>query len=100
MPSGTSFRVSRDLLLEIAVGRAARHRAERAHAAIGLVGAALVQIDLARALVGAGEQRADHRAVGAGGDRLGEIAGVADAAVGDDRHAVRCGSARRCRASP
>ncbi len=43
--------------LEIAVGGAARHGADRAHAAIGLVGAALMQIDLARALVGAGEQR-------------------------------------------
>ena len=32
-----------DLLLEVAVGRAARHGADRAHAAIGLVGAALVQ---------------------------------------------------------
>ncbi len=30
-----------DVLLEVAVGRAARHRADRAHAAIGLVGAAL-----------------------------------------------------------
>src|ERR1700733_6845139 len=30
-----------DILLEVAVGRAARHRADRAHAAIGLVGAAL-----------------------------------------------------------
>ena len=25
-----------------------------------------------------------------GGDRLGDVAGVADAAVGDDRHAVGC----------
>ena len=75
-----------DVLLEVAVGRALRHRAERAHAAIALVGAALVEEHLARALVGAGEQRADHHAVGAGGDRLGEVAGILDAAVGDDRH--------------
>ena len=73
-------------LLEVAVGRAARHGAERAHAAIGFVAAALIEEDLARALVGAGEQRADHHAVGAGGDRLGEVAGIFDAAVGDDRH--------------
>src|SRR6185312_3197744 len=37
-----------DLLLEIAVGRAARHGADRAHAAIALVGAALIQKHLAR----------------------------------------------------
>ena len=77
-----------DVLLEIAVGRAARHGADRAHAAIGLIGAALVQIDLAWALVGAGEQRADHHAIGAGGERLGEIAGIFDAAVRDHRHVV------------
>ena len=46
-----------------------------------------MQIDLAGALVGAGEQRADHRAGGAGGERLGEVAGILDAAVGDHRHA-------------
>ena len=76
------------LLLEIAVGRAARHRADRAHAAVIFVAAALVEEHLARALVGAGEQRAEHRAIGAGGDRLGEVAGKLDAAIGDHRHAV------------
>ena len=77
------------VLLEVAVGRALRHRAERAHAAIALVGAALVEEHLARALVGAGEQRADHHAVRPAGDRLGEVARIFDAAVGDDRHAGR-----------
>ena len=77
-----------DLLLEIAVGRAARHGADRAHAAIGLVGPALIQEHLARTLVGAGEQRAEHHAIGAGGERLGEIAGISDAAVGDHRDIV------------
>ena len=59
----------------------------RAHAAVGLVGAALVEEHLARRLVGAGEHGAQHRAVGPGGDRLGEVAREADAAVGDHRHA-------------
>ena len=63
------------------------HRAERPHAPVGLVGAALVQLDFAGRLFRAGKQAADHGAVGAGGDRLGEIAGIADAAVGDQRHA-------------
>ena len=87
MPSGTSFSAALDLGLEVAVGRAARHGADRAHAAVRLVGAALVEEHLARRLVGAGEQRADHGAVGAGGDRLGEVAGILDAAVADRRHA-------------
>ena len=64
-----------DFLLEVAVGRAARHGAQRAHAAIGLVGAALVEEHLAGRFVGAGEQRAHHRHVGAAGERLGEVAG-------------------------
>ena len=77
-----------DLLLEVAVRRAARHGAERAHAAVGLVGAPLVEEDVAGAFLGAGEKRADHRAVGARGDRLGEVAGELDAAVGDHRDPV------------
>ena len=75
-----------DVLLEVAVGGAARHRAHRAHAAIGLVGAALPQKHFARRLVGAGQQRADHGDVGAGGERLGKIAGIFDAAIGDHGH--------------
>src|SRR5258708_14565154 len=82
---GHQLQRARDLFLEITIGRAARHRADRAHAAIGFVGAALIEEDLARRLVGAGEERAEHRAVGAGGDRLGEVAGEFDAAVADHR---------------
>ena len=66
-----------------------RHRAERAHAAVALVRAPLVEEHLARALVGAGEQRADHHAVRAAGDRLGEVARIFDAPVADHRHAGR-----------
>src|SRR6185503_5893214 len=67
-------------ILEVAVGRALLHRAERAHAAIGLVGASLEQLDLARRLLGAGEQRAEHYRMRAGGERLGDVARVAHAA--------------------
>src|SRR6267154_388645 len=70
-----------DVLLEVAVGRAARHRADRTHAAIGLVGTALPQKHFAGRLVGAGQQGADHRDVGAGRERLRKIAGIFDAAV-------------------
>ena len=83
---GHEFQRVLDVLLEIAVGRAARHRADRAHAAIGLVGAALPEKHFARRLVGAGEQRADHGDVGAGGERFRQIAGIFDAAVGDHGH--------------
>ena len=49
-------------ILEIAVRAAFLHRAERAHAAIALVRAALVELDLARRLLGAGEEAAHHHA--------------------------------------
>src|SRR4029078_5933714 len=75
-----------DVLLEIAVGGAAGHGADRAHAAIGLIGSALVEIDLARTLIGAGEQRAEHHAIGARGERLGKVARISDAAVRNYRH--------------
>src|SRR5690606_12508218 len=74
-------------VLEVAVGRALLHRAQRAHAAIGLVRAALVQDDFARRLLGACEHRTEHHRVRAGGDGLGDVARIADAAVGDQRHA-------------
>ncbi|MPL90530.1 hypothetical protein SDC9_36582 [bioreactor metagenome] len=77
------------ILLEVAVGRAARHRAEASHAAIGLVRPALVKDHLARRLVGAGDRRADHGAACARRDRLREIARELDAAIGDDRHVTR-----------
>ena len=75
-----------DVLLEVAVGRAARHGADAAHAAIGLVRAALVQEHLTGRLVGAGQQAADHHRVGAGGQRLDDVAAGAHAAVGDGRN--------------
>ena len=48
-------------------------------------------------LVGAGERRADHHGVGAAGDRLGDVAAVAHAAVGD--HLARTRPSRACAAS-
>src|SRR4051812_5427647 len=74
-------------VLEVAVGRALLHRAERAHAAIRLVRAPLVELDVARRLVGTGEERAQHDRVRAGGDGLCHVARVAHAAVGDEGYA-------------
>src|SRR5690606_34099582 len=80
--------VGRGGLLEVAVLGALLHGPDRAHAAVALVAAALVELGLARGLLGAGEQPADHDRGGAGGDGLADVAGVADAAVGDQRDAV------------
>jgi len=82
-PSGTSLSVS---LISCwnSDRRPARHGGDRAHAAIALIGTALIEKDLPRGLVGAGEQRADHGAVGARRHRLSEIAGIFDASVGDE----------------
>ena len=50
------IRVEIELVLEIAVAAAAAHGAERAHAAVLLEAAALEENQLARALVGPGEE--------------------------------------------
>jgi len=73
-------------VLEVAVGRAVLHGGERAHAADHLEAAPLHEDPLAGALLGAGEHRAHHHRLGAGGERLDDVARVLDAAVGDDRH--------------
>ncbi len=99
MPSGTSFasrlpsvhlptepaRKNRIGVLEVAFAGPLRHRGQRSHAAIGLERPALVQNRFAGAFFRPSQQRADHHAVRARGDRLGDVAGVLDAAVGDDR---------------
>ena len=76
------------LILEITILAALLHRAKRTHAAVALVAAALEQLDFAWAFLGAGEQAADHHAGRAGDQRLADVAGIADAAVGDQRDAV------------
>src|SRR5262249_22179724 len=86
-PLGYELQCAGHLLLKIAVGGAARHRSDRTHAAIIFVAAALIEKDFARALVGPGEERAEHRAIRPGGDRLGEVTGEFDATLGDTRHA-------------
>ena len=73
----------------VAHARAARERrVERRHAPV---------VAVAGRLVGARERRADHHRVGAAGDRLGDVAAVAHAAVGD--HLARTRRSRACAAS-
>src|SRR5437763_2706553 len=86
-----------DVTLEVAVLRKATraHRAERAHAPVLLVALALLEDDVAGALVRARKQGPGHHGVGPGGDRLGDVAGGSHAAVGDERDAV---TRRRLRA--
>ena len=85
---------ARAAVLEVAVGAAAGHGGERSHAAVGFEGAPLVEDGLAGALLGAGEERADHHRMGAGHQGLGHVAGELDAAVGNDGHVVSGRGAR------
>ena len=89
---GHDLVVGGDVGLEVAVLGvgllAARgHRTERAHAAVGLELLAVDEDELAGRLLAAGEQRADHDGVGTGHEGLGDVAGVLQAAVADERHA-------------
>ena len=91
---GDDLVVAGDLGLEVAVLRvrllaAARHGAERAHAAVGLELLAVDEDRLAGRLLAAREQRADHHRVGARDDRLGDVTRLLQAAVGDHRHPGR-----------
>src|SRR6185312_6607590 len=70
-------------VLEIAVARALLHRADRSHPAVRLVRAPLVELDVAGRLLAAGEEAPEHHRGCTGRDRLRDVAGVADAAVGD-----------------
>src|SRR5262245_19844780 len=67
---GAARRVELELVLEVAVAAAAAHGADRPHAAVLLEAAALIEDQLARALVGAGEEVANHHGAGADGDGL------------------------------
>src|SRR6059036_2203713 len=69
-------------LLEIAVARAFLQGPDGAHAAVALEGAALAEDQLARALIGAREERSDHDRGRAGGDRLHDVTRELHAAVG------------------
>ncbi|KAG1470924.1 hypothetical protein G6F57_011593 [Rhizopus arrhizus] len=75
-------------VLEVAVLRPLLHGGQRTHAAVALVRTALVQLGLARRFFGTGQQAADHDGRGTGGQRLADVARVADATVGDQRDAV------------
>src|SRR4030095_13253166 len=82
-------------LLEIAIGAPLLHRGDAAHAAIALVRTPLIELDLTRRLVGTGEEAAEHDRVRARSDGLGNVAGVADPAVGDRRNAGLVGAFER-----
>ena len=47
-------------ILEVTIPGSGLHRAERAHAAVHFIGAALIKDGLARALFGAGKQAPNH----------------------------------------
>ena len=55
-----------------------------------------MQVDLAGAFLGTGEQRTHHHHRGSGSDRLGKIAGILDAAVCDHRNAAFIGHFHGC----
>ena len=71
---GHEFHLVLDVLLEVAVGGAARHGAHRAHAAIGFERAALIEEDFPRALFCPRQKRANHHAISPSRQSLGHIA--------------------------
>src|SRR5687768_11051206 len=82
---GHELELVANVLLEVAIGRPAGHRSHRAHAAIALVSAPLVQERLARSLLRTGEERSDHYGGGSGRERLGNVTAGPNAAIGNNR---------------
>ena len=69
--------------------------AERAHTSIGLELLAIDEDQIARALIGSGEQRAEHDGLSSGHQGLGDVARILQATVCDDRNAgFACGERR------
>src|SRR3954469_16969271 len=73
------------VVLKIAIARTLLHGADRAHATVRLVGAPLIELDLARRFFRAGEQATEHDRIRTGCNRLGDVPGITDTAVGDHR---------------
>ena len=98
---GDELLVAGHIRLEVAVTRVARllaaglKRTQRAHAAVALELLAVDEDQIARALVGARQQRPEHHGLRTRDERLGDVAGVLQAAVGDDRDA-RVAGRERC----
>src|SRR4051794_5491783 len=92
---GDQLLVAADVALEVAVlgvrlaQAAGLHRAERAHPAVRLELLAVDEHQVARRLIAPGEQRTQHHRVRTRHQRLGDVAGVLQAAVADHRYAGR-----------
>ena len=74
-PLRNQLHLALHIALEIAVLAPFLHGADGAHAAIALVGTALVEDGVAGRLFGPGKQGADHDDVGAGSNCFGKITG-------------------------
>ena len=72
--------------LKIAVAGTGGHRRKRSHTAVCLERATLIKDGFARTLLGSGQQGANHHQIRTGGQSLGDVAGILDTAVGDDRN--------------
>ena len=80
-------------LLEVAVLAAVLHGGDGTHTAVALELAALIDLALAGGFLAAGQQAAQHNGAGTGGQRLDDITGILDAAIGDDGDIILGGGA-------
>src|SRR5918992_3397264 len=85
---GNQFLHIRDIALTVAVAAPLSHGADGSHAAVYLVGPALIQDRFSGAFFGAREETADHNGISAGSHGLSDIAGELYPSVRDDRHVV------------
>jgi len=85
---GYQLDVTVNIRLEVTVLAPFLHGADGAHAAVALVGAALVEDGITGGLFRPGKKGADHDDIRAGSNRLCQVAGIFDSAVGNNRHTI------------
>src|SRR6266487_3205652 len=81
--------------LEVAILAVAAllHSSNRAHRPVVLEALSMRDHQFTRALVDARQQATQHDGVGASSDSLGDISGVLNASISDDRHIILAGNA-------
>src|SRR5699024_4528587 len=92
----TSFHAFRNKLLgvflEVTVLASVLHGRNGSHTAVNLIFTSLVQFECSRTLIASCEDTSHHADVGACSDCLGNISGILDSAVGDDRDSIPAGN--------
>ena len=80
------------VFLEVTVLASVLHCRNGSHTAVNLIFTSLIQLECSRALIASCEDASHHADISACSDSLGDISGILDSAVGDDRDSIPAGN--------